>query len=93
MSFKYKLFPIHFHYKEIHWNEISHVQIYKINARSDFFGWGSRYSRKYGWAYIFNSNDAILLTLKKSNKKITITIKDKAEILKYLNDNKIPFNI
>lgn len=91
-SFKYKLFPIHFKFKEIEWNEISHVQISKINALSDFFGWGLRYSRKYGWGYIFNSNDAILLTLK-NDKKITITVKDRTEIIKFLTENKIPFSI
>ena len=90
--FKYRLFPFHFGYKEIEWKEIEMVEISKIDALSDFMGWGLRYSTKYGWGYIFNSNDAILLTLK-NGKKLVFTIKNKIEIMKFLTDNKIPFNI
>jgi hypothetical protein len=88
--FKYRLFPLHLNYKEIEWKEIKQIQISKIDALTDFSGWGLRYSKKYGWGYIF-SNEAILLTFK-NDKKITITIKSKTEIVNFLTENKIPFN-
>lgn len=89
-SFKYKLFPLHINYKEIDWKEIKEIKISKIDALSDFAGWGLRYSRKYGWGYIFSSNDAILLTFR-NNKKIAITIKDKTEIINFLTYNQIHY--
>ena len=89
--FKYKLFPLHLNYKAFEWKEIKQIQISKIDALSDFAGWGLRYSKKYGWGYIFSSNDVILLTFK-NDKKITITIKDKTEIINFLTEHKIPFN-
>ena len=89
--FKYKLFPFHFIYKEIEWKDVEFVRIAKIDAFSDFLGWGLRYSKKYGWAYIFNSSDVILLTLN-NGKKLAITIKDKVGIMEFLNDNKIAFS-
>ncbi|PUU70167.1 hypothetical protein DBB36_10080 [Flavobacterium sp. WLB] len=73
---QYKLTPFHFSYKKIMWKDVEAIKISKIDALSDFLGWGVRYSRKYGWSYIFNSNDIIFLKLK-SGKKITFTIKNK----------------
>lgn len=89
-KFKYKLFPLHFFFKEINWNDVKELKISKVDALSDFLGWGLRYSTKYGWGYIFNSNDAIILTLK-NDKKIVFTIKDKTEIITFLTNNNIPF--
>jgi hypothetical protein len=90
-TFKYKLFPIHFGYKVIEWSQIKQIQISKVNALTDFSGWGFRYSRKYGWGYIFKGNDAVLITFN-NDKKIVITIKDKEAITKFLTNNQIPFN-
>lgn len=89
-KFKYKLFPLHFFFKEINWNDVKELKISKVDALSDFLGWGLRYSTKYGWGYIFNSNDAIILTLK-NDKKIVFTIKDKTEIIAFLTNNNITF--
>lgn len=89
-SFKYKLFPFHFNYKKIDWNDINEVHISKISALSDFLGWGLRYSRKFGWAYIFNSDDVILFQLK-NGKKMAVTIKDKNAIIRFLTENQISF--
>lgn len=40
----------------------------EITAMNDFMGWGIRYSRKYGWSYIFSS-DSILTVYSKDIRK------------------------
>jgi hypothetical protein len=89
-SLNYKLFPIHLRSKVIEWNNINKLEVIKIDALSDFLGWGFRYSSKYGWGYIFDSNYALFITLN-SGKKITMTIDNKDEIIKFFVENNIPF--
>lgn len=91
-SFKYKLFPFHFFYKKIAWEQIEMIQFSKIDALYDFLGWGLRYSGKYGWGYIFNSGDVILIRLK-NGKKRAVTIKDRVSIIQFLTANNIPFKV
>lgn len=92
VCFRYKLFPFHINYKKIDWKDLDVIHFSNISALSDLLGWGLRYSKKFGWAYIFNSDDVILLQLK-NGKKIAITIKNKSEIIEFLRANKISFAI
>jgi hypothetical protein len=55
---------------------------------SDFLGWGVRYSKKYGKAYIINTDYALFLKTKKG-KKITISIQNKELLEKYIANNQL----
>ncbi len=90
-NLEYQLFPIHIKPQKAYWNEMENIKIVKIDAISDFLGWGLRYSRKYGWGYILGNDNAVFITFK-NGKKITFTIKNKENIISFLKDNNIPFN-
>ena len=76
--------------KMLEWSSAQTIEIIKIDALSDFLGWGLRYSKKYGWGYILGNDYAIFVTLK-NNKKYTFTIKDKDLIIAFLEKNNISF--
>lgn len=77
----YKMFP--FVNKTIAWNEIEKYEIVKISPLVDFMGWGIRYSSKYGWSYILDTNYAIFIQ-KKNGKKSALSVKNETEISIYL---------
>lgn len=52
---QYNLFPLILN-KTIKWDDVVKVELIRINALYDFFGWGLRYSIKYGWGYIFEGD-------------------------------------
>lgn len=82
----YKLFP--FINKSIDWNEVKEVEIVKISALSDFLGWGIRFSKKYGWGYITNTEYGLFIH-KMNDKKIVLSIKNKDELIAFLETNNI----
>ena len=81
---KYKLFP--FINKSIDWNEVKDIEIVKISALSNFLGWGIRFSKKYGWSYITNSEYGLFIK-KNDGKKITLSIKNRDELEEFLEAN------
>lgn len=89
-SITYQLFPIHLKNRTIAWDQMESVQIVKIDAMSDFLGWGLRYSKKYGTGYILGNDFALFITLK-TGKKLTFTIRDKAKIVDFLKTYNIRF--
>jgi hypothetical protein len=82
---EYKMTP--FIYKKISVKDIKKIQLIRISALSDFTGWGIRYSKKYGWGYITNSDYALFIE-KNNGKKLTFSIKNKDELSKYLSELK-----
>lgn len=82
----YSIFP--FVNKGIKWKDVKNYEINKISALNDFAGWGIRYSKKYGWGYIFNSNYALTI-LTEDRKKVTFSIQhqDIEEIKNILTQN------
>ncbi len=80
----YKFSP--FSSRKINWSDIDTFEIISLSAIGDFLGWGIRYSKKYGWGYITESNSAIFIT-KKNGKKVTLSIKDKEGLSNYLRTN------
>jgi hypothetical protein len=85
---KYSFFPFTIVSKTIQWSDIDTIQIKNADALSNFFGWGVRYSKDYGWAYITNCEYAIYLT-KKNKKRLVISIKDKEEVVDFFAKNNI----
>lgn len=77
----YKMFP--FVNKKLAWNEIEKYEIVKISPLGDFLGWGFRYSSKYGWSYILDTQYAIAIQ-KMDGKKLALSVKDKQEVLNFL---------
>lgn len=78
---QYKMFP--FVNKTIAWNEIEKYEIVNISPLADFLGWGFRYSSKYGWSYILDTQYAIAIQ-KTDGKKLALSVKDKQEVLNFL---------
>lgn len=70
--------------KKIQIKDIKELQIIKISALTDFSGWGIRYSKKYGWGYITNTDYGLFIE-KNNGKKLTFSIKNKDELNEYLN--------
>ena len=89
-TFTYQLFPFHLKNNSLDWNQIEKIEIMKINALSDFLGWGLRYSRKYGTGYILGSDNALFITLK-TGKKMTFTINDKSQFISFFKTNNIEY--
>ncbi len=85
---KYSFFPFILLPKTIQWSDINTIQIKKADALSNFFGWGVRYSKDYGWGYITNCEYAIYVT-KKDKKRLVISIKNKEEVVDFLAKNNI----
>lgn len=84
IRYRFSPFPLRF----IKWNEIETLKIVKISALSDFFGWGIRYSKRFGKGYIIESDYALFIT-KKDGNKITISIQNKEKVNQFLNENNI----
>lgn len=80
---EYKMTP--FIYKKISTKDIKKIQLIKISALTDFSGWGIRFSKKYGWAYITNSGYALFIE-KNNGKKLVFSIKNKDDLNEYLNE-------
>lgn len=70
---RYRLFPLI--NKSICWSEVKDIEVVKISAISDFLGWGIRFSKKFGWSYITNSEYGLFIR-KNNGKKITLSIKN-----------------
>ncbi|MDO4729150.1 MAG: hypothetical protein Q4B43_09140 [Bacteroidota bacterium] len=85
---EYQFFPFHFKKKRIYWNEVATVQIVKIDPITDFWGWGLRYSKKYGISYVLGNDHGLFVVLK-NEKRRTFTIKNKESIKSFLDKNNI----
>lgn len=57
-----------------------------ISGLGDFGGWGIRYNKKYGWSYIFNSDDIVTFYFK-SKKKVTFSIQNIGKLKTVLTKN------
>ncbi len=83
---EYSIFPIV--KRKIEWSKIKEYKVSKVSALNDFSGWGIRYSFKYGWGYIFDSDSA--LTIYRTNgKKLTFSINNDDEIITFLKRKNI----
>lgn len=70
--------------------EIDSCKFANISALGNFGGWGIRYSKKYGWSYIFNSDDIVTFYFK-NKKKVTFSIQNIAELKTALTNLDICF--
>ncbi|MCS3553158.1 MULTISPECIES: hypothetical protein [unclassified Sphingobacterium] len=61
-----------------------------ISALGDFGGWGIRYSKKYGWSYIFSSDDIVTFCFE-NKKKVTFSIQNIAKLKTALTNLDIYF--
>jgi hypothetical protein len=86
---KYSLFPLVFN-RTTKWDDVKTVELIKLNAFSDFLGWGLRYSMKYGWGYILEGDYGLFITTK-SEKKVTFSIKNIDELSSFLEKNQINY--
>lgn len=59
--------------------KIDSCKFANMSALGDFGGWGIRYSKKYGWSYIFNSDDIVTFCFE-NKKKVTFSIQNIAEL-------------
>lgn len=82
-ALQYRMRPFHWKKKQIPWDSIKTIKIKKVTALTDFGGWGVRYTRKYGWAYMTGSDYAIYI-VKKNDKKLALAIKDKKAVADFL---------
>ena len=72
-AFVFKMSLLHLKPQTINWSEVESAKIVQVSALSDFFGWGIRWSRKYGWSYVFA--DGKMLSIKtKSGLKRSFTL-------------------
>lgn len=70
------------------WEDVKKIELVKLSALSDFLGWGIRYSKKYGWGYITDSEYGLFIE-KQNGKKVTISVKDKDTLESFLMENKL----
>lgn len=72
--------------KKISWNEIESIEI-KDKIMDDFpLGFGIKYSKKLGWAYVFGSKTGLYINLKNGKKRV-LNVNNNIELLNFLNDN------
>lgn len=90
--FEYHFFPFTLNPKKIRWDEIKEIQLVHTDPISDFGGWGVRLSKKYGKAFITGGQEIIFLKLK-DGKKRSFSLKNKEELLRFLDENKIKYGI
>jgi hypothetical protein len=90
-SIQYLFSPFQIKAKAIFWLDVESIHIKKIDPLTDFLGWGIRYSKKYGWAYITSSEYIIFIT-QKNKKKRAFSIKDPKKVIKFLTKNNISIN-
>jgi hypothetical protein len=86
---RYNLFPLILN-KTIKWDDVVKVELIRINALYDFFGWGLRYSIKYGWGYIFEGDYGLFINTN-NGRKIVFSIKNIDELGAFLEKNQIDF--
>lgn len=49
-------------------------------------GYGVRYSRKLGWAYVFGSDTALYIELK-NQKRYVLNVKNKEHLIYFIKEN------
>ena len=81
-NLEYQLFPIHIKPQKAYWNEMENIKIVKIDAISDFLGWGLRYSRKYGWGYILGNDNVFDCIIYKKETNFIFKKKDFFSVVK-----------
>lgn len=89
----YRLWPFHFHEKNIPWDEVEHVEIKTIQPFKDFWGFGYRVNR-HATGYIMKGNQALVIRRKGQNRDLVFTLNDpekvRLEVSKYVK--KINYN-
>lgn len=83
-SISYRIYP--FFKRKVYYSEVKSIKVAPLNALSDFWGWGVRYSMRLGWGYIFFTKKAIYLETEKGKR--VISVKDKEEIIAFFDENK-----
>ncbi|CAI8931109.1 hypothetical protein [Chryseobacterium sp. IT-36CA2] len=83
-NIKYSFFPFIPFYKILNKKDIKKAYIGNLIDFYSTIGWGIRYSRKYGWGYILDSEKVIYIELY-SGKKVLLSIKNEDDFLLYLN--------
>lgn len=81
IKYKFSLLP----YNKISWDDVSEIRIEELKNSS---GWGIKYSKEYGWAYLSDSK-FILRIIKKSGKKNSISVVDKEKLDLFLIKNNL----
>ncbi|BFO65463.1 hypothetical protein NK356_19285 [Chryseobacterium sp. S0630] len=80
---RYSFFPFIPFYKILNKKDIKNAYIGNLIDFYSTIGWGIRYSRKYGWGYILDSEKVIYIELY-SGKKVLLSIKNENDFLSYL---------
>lgn len=71
---------------KIPWYDIKYIEL-KNTLMGDFpLGYGVRYSRKLGWAYVFGSDTALYIELK-NQKKYVLNVKNKEHLICFIKEN------
>lgn len=81
IGIKYQIKPCFI--RTIKWEDIKKYEI----VENDFLEQGIRYSRKFGWGYIFSSENILIIT-NKNEKKTCLSVNDK-EIIENIIKSKL----
>ena len=80
----YKMFPFHFKWQTIAWNDIQNLEIRTYRPLKEFGGWGLRFGQS-GKAYTISGKTGLQLQLKNGRKVLFGT--QKADVMKsYLQE-------
>jgi len=80
----YKMFPFHFKWQTIAWQEIHNLEIRTYRPLKEFGGWGLRFGQS-GKAYTISGKTGLQLQLKNGRKVLFGT--QKADVMKsYLQE-------
>ena len=80
---RYRMYPFHFKYRQISWDQIEKCEVVEYNPLRDYGGWGIRYGKK-GKAFNVAGNKGLELKLKTGEPLLLGTQKpvELAEFLK-----------
>lgn len=81
----FKMFPFHFKFRHLNWNEIAEAYAREYRPLREYGGWGIKYRGKSGKAYNISGNKGLQLVLK-NGKKILLGSSKYAELLSLQNE-------
>lgn len=79
-GFRFRLSMFHFKTYEVKWTEVASAHVVNASPIGDFLGWGVRYNPKYGWSYVMQGGQMIVVKMK-NGKKRSFTVGDNEAFL------------
>lgn len=76
----YKMFPFHFKFRQLNWDEIQEAYAREYRPLREYGGWGIKYRGKSGKAYNVSGNKGLQIVLK-DGKKILLGTNKYEELL------------